>query len=153
MRLLEDCFDAVAHFYFFFRISHQPAFDDHAFVQNNVDVINRRLVFESRVARHANQRESVHFARAFGLDPVQLAETIDAGHAWKKLQLAAAFAFLQQEFAVRGAFPKWLIDFIYFRPTFLWHPCFSHYFLLSITSAAVLPLLRPYFSQPMPVTK
>src|SRR6266576_277173 len=153
MRLLEDCFDAVAHFYFFFRISHQPAFDDHPFVQNNVDVINRRLVFESRVARHAHQSKCVNFAGAFGLDPVQLAETVDAGYAWKKLHLAAAFAFLQQEFAVRGAFPKGLIDFIYFRQTFLWHPCFSHYFLLSITSAAVVPRWLPKLSPPMPVTK
>src|SRR6059036_72692 len=130
IRLLEHNLDAVAHFHFFFRLSHQAALDDHAFIEDYIDVVNRRLVFECRIARHADEREGVNLTGAFSFDPIQLAETIDAGDARKKLHLAAAFALLQQKLAVGRARPERLIDFIYFGQTFLRHSCFSHYFLL-----------------------
>ena len=93
-------------FTFSFAVAHQPAFHDHAFVQNHVDIINRRLFFERRIARHAHQREGVYFAGAFGLDPIELAETIDAGDARKKLHLAATLAFLQQKLTARRRLPR-----------------------------------------------
>ena len=60
VRLLVANFDAIADLDLLFIFAEQPAFDNHAFVQDHINIINRRLVFESRIARHADQSEGVH---------------------------------------------------------------------------------------------
>jgi hypothetical protein len=98
-----------------------------------------RFVFERRIARHADQSEGVRFAGAW-IDQ-SARRNNRRRRAWKIAP--ATLALLQQKLAAGGAFPERLIDFIDLRKTFLRRSCFSHYFLLSMTSAAVVPRLRP----------
>src|SRR5262244_356209 len=94
-------------------LSHQTAFHDHAFIQDDIDVADRHIFFERRIARHAHPGEGVNFAGPFGLDPIDIAaEAIDTNDPGKELELAAGFALLQQKLADGGAFPVRLVNFI-----------------------------------------
>src|SRR5262245_48628874 len=103
----------VAEFDVFDSFPYQPAFHDHAFIQNDIDVANRHILFESRVARHAHPGEGMNFAGPFGFNPIDIAaETVHANNPRKELELAAGFALLQQELAGGGAFPVRLVNFV-----------------------------------------
>src|SRR5262245_57561324 len=103
----------VAELDVFDSFSHQSAFHDHAFIQNDIDVTDRHIFFESRITRHSHPGKGVEFASPFRLNPFDIAaEAIDTNDPWKKLELAAGFALLQQELAGGGTFPVRLIDFI-----------------------------------------
>src|SRR5262249_471871 len=79
----------VGEFDVFDSFPHQAAFHDHAFIQNDIDVADRHILFESRVARYAHPREGMNFAGPLGLDPLDIAaEAIDANDPWKELELA-----------------------------------------------------------------
>ena len=94
-------------------LSYQTAFHDHAFIQNDIDIADRHIFFERRIARHAHPRKGVNFAGPFGLDPIDIAaEAIDTNDPRKELELAAGFALLQQKLAGGGAFPVRLVNFI-----------------------------------------
>src|SRR5688572_13326802 len=119
MRLLKRGLYTVAELDGLDSFSNEPALHNHPFIQDDIDIANRHLFFECRIARHAHPGEAVHLAVAGGLHPFDVpAEAVHANDPREELELAARLAFLQQELTRGGPLPVRLIDFIDFRNTF-----------------------------------
>src|SRR5262245_64786566 len=74
---------AVADLYVSDALAHKAALDNHAFIQNDADVANRRFLFECGIARHPYPGKTVDSSRSSSRHPIQItAETVHANNPW-----------------------------------------------------------------------